>query len=349
MIAWFALRDSSKKSRVLRFAQEDHALALPIAGRQARIPGRMRFVFFFLLFSAQTLFARLERYSQLVVGDSSSKASRIGLRVTYLGTNGFEFRSGDRALLVDPYFSRINLSDMIFGARIHPDVARIDDGMKHLAARADGIVVTHGHVDHLFDVPVIMGKTGACLIASRTAIELAERAGVPNGRCRVITAGEVRYVGPWKIRALAATHDRVLGKVPFPGESHGNGPPRRGGDWVCGEPLAYLIEIHGVRIYVDSGGTPAILPPADIGPLDLAILGVALPDSRVRFADALRRLKPRYVFPSHQDDFFRPLNKGFQFGLLTDFPGLLRQYRQASLPGRLVLLDYFQPWSLPRK
>jgi L-ascorbate metabolism protein UlaG (beta-lactamase superfamily) len=198
-------------------------------------------------------------------------------------------------------------------------------------------------VDHLLDAPVLMQKTGARLIGSRTAIELAERAGVAASRCYAATEGDVLRIGPWKIRAFAATHDRLFWIVPFAGEARGSGPPRRAADWVCGEPLAYLIEANGIRIYVDSGGTLAQLPPNEN--VDLAILGVALSDSRARFSAAIRRLRPRHVFPSHQDNFFRPLSAGFQFGPLTDFPRVHRDFEREN-HGRLILLDYFRPWTL---
>jgi hypothetical protein len=80
--------------------------------------------------------------------------------------------------------------------------------------------------------------------------------------------------------------------------------------------------------------------------VDLAILGVALPDSRRRFAETVRALRPRYVLPSHQDDFFAPLQGGFVFGKLTNFPDIRRQDQSDHLPGRLILLDYFRPWTL---
>ena len=123
------------------------------------------------------------------------------------------------------------------------------------------------------------------------------------------------------------------------------GPPQRAADWICGEPLAFLIEVNGQRIYIDSGGTPAQLPPNER--VDLAILGMALPDSRARLHAALERLHPRYILPSHQDDFFRPLSAGFQFGSLTDFPFVERECAQQNR-SRLILLDYFKPWTLPK-
>ena len=100
-------------------------------------------------------------------------------------------------------------------------------------------------------------------------------------------------------------------------ESAKAGPPQRAADWICGEPLSFLIEVNGQRIYIDSGGTPTQLPPNER--MDLAILGMALPDSRARLHAALERLRPRYILPSHQDNFFRPLSAGFQFGSLHGF------------------------------
>ena len=212
----------------------------------------------FLVLSTQVLYAGLERYSGLMVADVSPAASAgSAVRVTYLGTNGFQFESNNHALLVDPYFSRINLWRVVLGSPVQADEHRIDDAMKHIASKVDAILVTHGHVDHLLDAPVLMRKTGARLIGSRTAIELAERAGVPASRCHAVTGGAALGVGPWRIRAFTVTHDRVFSIVPFAGEPRGSSPPRRAADWVCGEPLAYLIEIAGERIFIDSRRTPA--------------------------------------------------------------------------------------------
>jgi L-ascorbate metabolism protein UlaG (beta-lactamase superfamily) len=245
-------------------------------------------------------------------------------------------------LLVDPYFSRVDLLSIALGSRIQPNASRISDGLRHLTPKSDAVLVTHGHFDHLLDVPAVMAKTKARLIASASSVDLAKRAGASFGDA--VKPGDVRRIGPWKIHVLPARHDRLFGKVPFDQTGSQAGEPHRAADWICGEPLAFLIEVNGQRIYIDSGGTPEQPPPSEH--VDLAILGVALPDSRARLHAALECLQPRYVLPSHQDDFFRPLSAGFQFGSLTDFPFVQRESARQNR-SRLILLDYFRPWTLP--
>jgi L-ascorbate metabolism protein UlaG (beta-lactamase superfamily) len=330
------------------------------------IRGGVRF-FLFLTLATHAFGAGIGSYTHLVVADSSG-AARDGVRVTYLGTNGYQFEFKGHALLVDPYFSRVDLLSVALGSRIQPNASRINDGLRSLASgnrRRDAILVTHGHFDHLLDVPAVMAKTRARLVASVSSVNLAKRAGASSGDA--VKPGDVRRIGPWKIRVLSATHDRLLGKVPFdrpPSQvalfagaaysaeaaakagSAKAEPLQRAADWICGQPLAFLIEVNGQRIYIDSGGTQAQLPPNER--VDLAILGVALPDSRERLHAALERLHPRYILPSHQDDFFRPLSAGFQFGPLTDFRRVERECARQNY-GRLILLDYFRPWTLPRQ
>ncbi|HEY6070749.1 MAG TPA: MBL fold metallo-hydrolase [Chthoniobacterales bacterium] len=291
--------------------------------------------------------APLDKYSSLVVADDIDDAwvPVDSIRVTYLGVNGFQFETDGHALLVDPYFTRVGLWAGTLNEPIESNPNRVDEGLRHVRHNVDAILVTHAHFDHLLDVPEIMRRTHARLIAGATAVRLVTSFGISGTACRAVKSGSVQRIGPWTIRAFGAQHDRLFGKVPFTGRSTFS-KPVKAADWAVGEPLAFVIEAAGKRIYVDSGGIPGAAPDPRIKNVDLAILGVALPDSRDRFPEAVRQLRPRYIFPSHQDDMFAPLDHGFGFGKMTNFPAILREQKKEDLPGRLILLDYFRPWTL---
>lgn len=309
----------------------------------------MKAALLFCLMTAQALAGGLERYADLILKDPGPDLVPAGIRITYLGTNGYQLETADGVLLIDPYFTRVGLLSAVFNTRIRSKPERVAHAMASLREQADGVLVTHAHFDHLLDVPAVMRRTGARLVAGETAVNLARAQGLPEKQCRVVWPGDRLRLGSWKIRVLTSAHDKVLGRVPFRGQYHEvPEPPRKAGDWVLGEPMAFVIESRGLRVYVDSGGRPEALPPADVGPVDLAILGVALPDSRRRLPQVLARLRPRYVLPSHQDNFFRPLRKGFTFGMMTDFPDVLRSHRRSAFPSRILLLDYFAPWTLTK-
>ena len=80
------------------------------------IRGYVRF-FLLLTLSAQALGAGLGSYPDLLVSDSL-RTEQNGIRVTYLGTNGYHFEFKGHALLVDPYFSRTDLLSVALGSRM---------------------------------------------------------------------------------------------------------------------------------------------------------------------------------------------------------------------------------------
>ena len=102
-----------------------------------------------------------------------------------------------------------------------------------------------------------MQKTGARLIASKTAVEIAIAAGVPIAKTDGVTAGDVR--ARWSMEnscSACNARSRFSNRRSISRQSETPGAPQRASDWVCGEPLSFLIEANGKRIYIDSGGRP---------------------------------------------------------------------------------------------
>ena len=104
------------------------------------IRAQVRFLLW-VMFSAQAFGAGLGSYADLVVSDSPATRHN-GVRVTYLGTNGYQFEFKGHALLVDPYFSRVDLLRVAFGSRIQPDIPRIAFRQAKLARKKSAVLGT---------------------------------------------------------------------------------------------------------------------------------------------------------------------------------------------------------------
>jgi len=301
-------------------------------------------ILFCLLLSVGPVLGGLEKYTPLIKADPLPAASALGrgVRITYLGTNAYLLETRDTVILIDPYFSRQSL--LRTALKLEPV------GETNLVAqwlrdhrKIDAILVTHGHIDHLFDVPQIARATGATIIASATSVKLVESVGISAKQTRVVRPGSRIAIKNAVIHVFSAEHDRIFGVVPF-NTPPKHLPPRKISDWVTGEPLAFLIEMGGKRIFINSGGRADKPVSLHSAPVDLAIVGVASGDAIGAFSQTIAQLHPRYILPSHQDDFFRPLRRGFVFLPLTNFPKVQRA--AAENRGQLILLDYFRPWTL---
>jgi L-ascorbate metabolism protein UlaG (beta-lactamase superfamily) len=98
----------------------------------------------------------------LLLGLSGVALAQGGVTVSYLGTAGWEITDGKTVILVDPYLTRLKsdtANDPALPSDPRPLVTPNDFAISDQAVidahinRADFILITHTHVDHVLDMP----------------------------------------------------------------------------------------------------------------------------------------------------------------------------------------------------
>src|SRR5258708_38183028 len=165
---------------------------------------------------------------------SSEKSRQVILR--WLGTAGWEISDGTTVILIDPYVSRIfgpqppgrtpyartpGDTRPVYGWDdvATPDVAAID---AH-AQRANFVLVTHTHYDHVLDVPHIALKTHATVIGTESTENVLRAYGVPEEQLITVRGGGGYQVGAFSLKGLASRHSPLDRKHYFNSEKAPDG------------------------------------------------------------------------------------------------------------------------------
>ncbi len=216
----------------------------------------------------------------LLGGCASARATPSRLTLTYLGVAGWSISDGRHTVLVDPYFSRpADLEHAV------PDEAAI---AAHSPARADVILVGHGHVDHALDAPAVALRTGATLIAGAAVAAKAHAAGLANSRIRTAKAGDTHTFDGLSIRVIASLHSLI-------------------GAGQDVETFAYLLRIADRQILIFDTANFVETALTNVHP-DIAILATGLREQIPDYACRLMRIlhRPPRVFPTHFDAWRQP-------------------------------------------
>lgn len=192
------------------------------------------------------------------------------IKVKWLGHSAFMLRSGIWTILIDPFLTG------------NPKAS-----VKAENVKADFILVTHGHGDHLGDAIEISKRCSAVIIAPN---ELAVYASSKSANVRNMHIG-----GSAKM---------PFGKVKLTQAFHGSSVLDEKGNIIyCGMPCGFLIEIENKIIY-HAGDTGLFGDMALIGakqPIDLALIPIG--DNFTMGPEdasiAVDLLKPRIVVPMH--------------------------------------------------
>lgn len=222
----------------------------------------------------------------------------VMIKLTYLGVAGWRFRAGDSSLLIDPYFTRLSMLQVLFGHAV-PDAQAI---AKYTPA-AQWILVSHAHYDHLMDVPEAARLAGAQVMASSQSVHLMDILGIDEPHRTCIYPGDMLQCGEFRVEVYESQHRKILGGIPYVGPlAEGLAPPLRARDYRMDRQLSFRITTRDLRVLVASGIEAEPQVKADV-------LIVGADAARRQLRTLLDATRPRLVLPNHWDDVFRPLSQ----------------------------------------
>ncbi len=194
----------------------------------------------------------------------------MSVKVTWYSHACFLIETNGARLLIDPFLTGNPLAPV-----------RADE------VKADYILISHGHGDHVGDAVAIAKRTGATIISNFEIQNWFVGQGVENAHPQHIGGG---YDYPWGRVKLTIAH-------------HGSGLPD---GTYGGNPAGFLFYIEGKKIYhaCDTGLFYDMKLIGEEG-IDLAILPIGDnftmgPDDALR---AVKLIEPAQVVPIHYDTF----------------------------------------------
>jgi L-ascorbate metabolism protein UlaG (beta-lactamase superfamily) len=313
----------------------------------------MKSLFIYLLFLAIALGALADQDQR-----SAAKAGQVVL--TYLGTAGWEISDGTTVILVDPYLSRINGPAPPGGGTGHPidadtrraygwndlaspDIEAIDSHIQ----RADFVLVTHAHYDHILDVPHIALKTRASVVGTESSENVMRAYSVPEEQLLTVRGGEDYDFGSFSLKVIPSLHSPLDHKHYF---SSAIAPPGMKAPLTLeqihpeGGTLAYLIRFRGHQILAFGGMNYIEREIAGLNP-DVVLVGAG--NSRKEVYDYSGRLMralgyPAIVIPTHWDNFLAPYSASQQ-PALDALQSFVREIAAASPKTRVIVPKYFEP------
>lgn len=222
----------------------------------------------------------------------------------WLGTAGFRIEFCGLVILIDPWLSR--------PPRAHPTQ---DLGPGDMAD-ADFIFISHGHFDHLADVPAIAALSDARVYCSDVAAKTLARKGVPPAKIKALQCGDSLDLGAFSVDIETCRHivfDHRLLLRTAPGvlrEARGLLPQVTG--MPSGPVLVYSFTFGDLKTTQlgSLGLKPADLPGKKLPRADILFLPLqGHTDICILAAELTAAMAPRAIVPEHHDDFFPPVSR----------------------------------------
>ena len=226
------------------------------------------------------------------------------MELTWWGTAAFRIKTGNLVFLLDPYVSRNEKGRP--GQYLKAE--NVSDG--------ELIFLSHGHFDHILDVPVIAQQAGSRVYCSAEAENTLIETGLNKNRVhRVETDGytidfdghqaqaffseHVKFDKKLLLKTLLKINIRIFRYIPLLKK------------FPAGQVLSWRFSIEGkILHFFGSGGSP----PAELEKLasrttDILLVPLQGHSNICDIAlEYVKVMQPKIVIPHHQDDFFPPIS-----------------------------------------
>ncbi len=226
------------------------------------------------------------------------------MKITWYGTASLLIEYGEDRILIDPFLT-------LKGARNHPSLLSY--------IKEDSILITHGHIDHLYSIPKIMDNSDATVYCSATPANTLEKRGVDSDQIVIVRPGDRLTFGSIQVKILQGKHIQFdkklirhtlanprlfthLANLAFLSFNH---PRYKEGQ----ETLAYQIEAGGKVILVlgSLDLDPQTEYPKYVDMLVLPYQGAT--DLITPTLSIIEQIEPRTVLLDHFDDAFPPISR----------------------------------------
>jgi L-ascorbate metabolism protein UlaG (beta-lactamase superfamily) len=226
------------------------------------------------------------------------------MELTWFGTAGFRIKTGGHIILIDPYLTR---NEMARPEQPHK-ASDIHDG--------NLIFISHGHFDHIMDIPEIVSKTEATIYCGEGIDDTLIQKGVKQDliQCVKMDGEEFEFNGlmaqsffsrhvKFDRRLLFKTLTRINLRLPR------YLPLLR--EYPEGQVLSWRFKIEDkvLHHFGSAGSTSEELDRLGRQPTDILLVPLQGHTHIVEIAlKYVKALLPKVVIPHHQDNFYPPIS-----------------------------------------
>jgi L-ascorbate metabolism protein UlaG (beta-lactamase superfamily) len=249
---------------------------------------------------------------------SASAAVTDSVVVTWLGVTTLLFDDGETQILIDGFFSRPSLADIVLDRPTDNDAAMINYALnEYRMRRLAAIIPVHSHFDHAMDVGAIANRTSASVLGSESTAAVARGAGVPEDQITTVTLKQPYEFGRFTVTLLPSSHAPIgwRGSVPVPGTIESPlQMPQPISAWREGGSFTIVVSHPDGTTIVHGSAGLAVDALRDVA-ADAVMLGVGGLESLGKdyaeqyWQSLVTATGARSVYPIHFDDFTRPFGE----------------------------------------